>query len=261
MKSQELQNSLRRRILAVHGFTGEPFDFAPLYESGQIPADWRFVNLPGHFREFFPVNQPDNWAGFCDQISQIVQEAEEDGVALTGFGYSMGARLLLRAQLECDWPFQRLILIGATGGLENETDREERWLQDVKWSELICSHGVDTFIDKWMQQPIISTQIASKTDERILRKKLLRPEPLAQSMLDFSNGKIPALWKELHRIRVPVALIHGENDVKFRTLHERMAGLLPICSIHEIPDAGHAPQLENPSAFLKVFEALLNTPS
>ena len=272
MKSPEPQNSQSRRILAIHGFTGEPFDFAPLYESGRIHADWRFVTLPGHYRELTPdAGGKAGWSLFCDRVAQVVEEAQEDGVALIAMGYSMGARLLLRAVLEKRWSLSRLILIGVTAGLEHEDARKERLIADVRWSELIRHRGMAAFVDAWMRQPIISTQLEHGRQggvtshdgnenrdfaERLLRKQLLQPIPLSETIVDYSNGALEPVWDLLGGLSLPVDLIAGERDVKFQDLHQRMSALLPRATCHVVPDAGHAPHLENTEGFLALLSDL-----
>lgn len=67
-----------------------------------------------------------------------------------------------------------------------------------------------------------------------------------------------ALWDDLPNCRVPLLIIHGEKDTKFKKIAQAMMNT--ICSdlgskhekgnaIHEvveIPNCGHAAHLENP---------------
>lgn len=255
MKSTPSQNLRSQRILAVHGFTGEPYDFAPLYESGSLEVDWRFVTLPGHERELkMPIADGDDWQLFCVRIGEIVDEASRDGVRLIGLGYSMGARLLLRAQLEKQWDFDRMILIGVTPGLVEEADRSQRWKQDESLAKMIKQEGISAFLEKWKKLPIIATQLKDQGAagaERWRRKGLLNADALAKALLDYSNGKLSPVWDDLRTVETPVHLVAGEFDSKFLEIHQRMALLLRRCSSHTIPGAGHAPHLENVPLFLE----------
>ena len=47
---------------------------------------------------------------------------------------------------------------------------------------------------------------------------------------------------------MPVTLIAGERDAKFRAIAERMAAALPDATLHVVAGAGHAVQLEQPEA-------------
>lgn len=263
MKSRAVQNSPRRRLLALHGFTGEPYDFAPLYESGNLPLDWRFVTLPGHIREWRPAGRPDDvtgWRHFCEQVSQVVEEASEEGAVLSVLAYSMGARLLLRSQFEQQWPFASLFLVGVSAGLEDAEQRKLRWQSDQQWAALLREQGLDAFLKAWLDQPLLRSQLSQSSvwgQQRLHRKHLLDPEALAQSLLDFSNGSLEPVWDRLHQVRLPVHLIAGEHDLKFRALHERMQSLLSDASCHVLPGVGHAPHLEEPGAFVSLLQKLL----
>ena len=56
------------------------------------------------------------------------------------------------------------------------------------------------------------------------------------------------LWDALPSLAVPVTLVVGERDEKFRTIAERMADRLPHAEVALIADAGHAAKLEQPAA-------------
>jgi pimeloyl-ACP methyl ester carboxylesterase len=47
---------------------------------------------------------------------------------------------------------------------------------------------------------------------------------------------------------MPVTLVVGERDEKFRAIAERMAAALPDGEVAVIAGAGHAAQLERPEA-------------
>lgn len=247
----------------MHGFTGEPYDFAPLYESGKLSLDWRFVTLPGHVREWRPARRPDDltgWRHFCEQVSQVVEEASADGAALSVLAYSMGARLLLRAQLEWQWPFASLFLVGVSAGLEDSEQRSLRWQCDQQWATLLREQGLHAFLKAWLDQPILRSQLSQSSiwsQQRLQRKHLLDPEALAQSLLDFSNGSLEPVWDRLHQVRLPVHLIAGEHDLKFRSLHERMQSLFCNASCQTLPGVGHAPHLEDPGAFVSLLREVL----
>ena len=47
---------------------------------------------------------------------------------------------------------------------------------------------------------------------------------------------------------MPVELVVGERDEKFRAIAERMEAALPDARLHVVAGAGHAVQLEAPDA-------------
>jgi pimeloyl-ACP methyl ester carboxylesterase len=56
------------------------------------------------------------------------------------------------------------------------------------------------------------------------------------------------LWERLGELTIPVTLVVGERDEKFRAIAERMRERLPDARLAVIPGAGHAAQLERPDA-------------
>jgi 2-succinyl-6-hydroxy-2,4-cyclohexadiene-1-carboxylate synthase len=64
---------------------------------------------------------------------------------------------------------------------------------------------------------------------------------------------MPPLWDRLREISVPVDLVVGARDEKFRGIGERMAASLPDARLHVVPAAGHAVQLEAPGAVVDLL--------
>jgi pimeloyl-ACP methyl ester carboxylesterase len=56
------------------------------------------------------------------------------------------------------------------------------------------------------------------------------------------------LWDQLPELTVPVTLITGERDEKFRAIAGSMAERLPDARLVVVPGAGHAAQLDDPGA-------------
>jgi pimeloyl-ACP methyl ester carboxylesterase len=54
------------------------------------------------------------------------------------------------------------------------------------------------------------------------------------------------LWDRLPELDLPVTLIVGERDAKFRAIAESMRERLPRAELTVVPGAGHAAQLERP---------------
>jgi pimeloyl-ACP methyl ester carboxylesterase len=67
---------------------------------------------------------------------------------------------------------------------------------------------------------------------------------------------MPPLWDRLGELALPVTLVVGERDAKFRAIAERMAQRLPRGEVVVVEDAGHAVALEAPAA---VAEAIGRT--
>jgi 2-succinyl-6-hydroxy-2,4-cyclohexadiene-1-carboxylate synthase len=69
---------------------------------------------------------------------------------------------------------------------------------------------------------------------------------LAAVLRGLGTGVMRPLWERLGEVRVPVTLVVGERDAKFRDVAERMAPLLRDGRVVVAPGAGHAVHLEAP---------------
>ena len=61
----------------------------------------------------------------------------------------------------------------------------------------------------------------------------------------------------LAALEVPALIIQGEQDTPFLAHGERMAKAIPGARLVTIPDAGHSPQFENPTAFITAVREFL----
>ena len=55
------------------------------------------------------------------------------------------------------------------------------------------------------------------------------------------------LWGRLGELAMPVTLLVGERDSKYRKLGERMAAAMPNARLLVVPAVGHAVHLEAPA--------------
>jgi pimeloyl-ACP methyl ester carboxylesterase len=71
---------------------------------------------------------------------------------------------------------------------------------------------------------------------------------LARALRGLGTGALPPLWDRLGELTIPVTLVVGERDAKFREIADEMAPLFagPV-SVVVVPGAGHAVHLEAPA--------------
>ena len=84
-----------------------------------------------------------------------------------------------------------------------------------------------------------------------------RPVGLANSLRGLGQGTQPSFWNRLGEIEIPVLLIAGELDRKFRDIASRMNDRIPASELAIVPDAGHAVHLEQPLAYVTHVEQFL----
>ena len=65
----------------------------------------------------------------------------------------------------------------------------------------------------------------------------------------MGTGAQSPLHAQLSDVDLPIALVVGEEDAKFRTIAGTLAAALPRAEVIAIEQAGHAAHLENPATF------------
>jgi 2-succinyl-6-hydroxy-2,4-cyclohexadiene-1-carboxylate synthase len=167
-------------------------------------------------------------------------------------GYSMGGRIALDLALRdggaAQARIERLVLIGASPGIAADGERAARRVADDALARELDRDGVEAFARRWAAQPLFADQppeVAARAHAERLRST---PGGLAASLRGVGTGVMEPLWDRLGELRVPVTLIVGERDAKFRALAERMAAAIPDATVHVVAGAGHAVQLERPEA-------------
>jgi 2-succinyl-6-hydroxy-2,4-cyclohexadiene-1-carboxylate synthase len=239
-----------RPLLLLHGFTGSPRswkEIAPDPDTFEVLAP----ALVGH------RDAADRGVtGFeteVDRIAALAEGRERLHVA----GYSLGGRIALGLLVRHPHLAASATLIGAHPGLASAAERHARIEADEVWCRLLEQEGLSAFADAWEAQPILAkrTRVPRKRSAAWRRDRLSHaPEGLARSLRTTGLGRMPDHGKRLARVRVPVRLLVGEKDLKFRALAERMAGVLPCASLEIVPGAGHNLLLECPKRVRAALE-------
>jgi len=163
-------------------------------------------------------------------------------------GYSMGGRIALSLALAAPARICRLTLIGASPGLADPAERRARRAADDALAERIEQQGIEPFARAWAALPLFADQPPAVAQAAHAMRLAQSPAGLAAALRGLGSGVMEPLWERLPELTVPVTLIAGERDAKFRAIAERMAQALPDATLHVVPAAGHAVQLERPDA-------------
>jgi 2-succinyl-6-hydroxy-2,4-cyclohexadiene-1-carboxylate synthase len=159
-------------------------------------------------------------------------------------GYSMGGRIALHAAFTLK-P-RRLILVGASPGLANAEERTARRRADDALADRIEQIGIEAFATEWGAQPLFEGQPERVRAAAYADRLRNTPHGLANALRGLGTGVMEPLWDRLPELDLPVTLIAGERDEKFRSIAERMRERLPRAELTVVPGAGHAAQLERP---------------
>jgi 2-succinyl-6-hydroxy-2,4-cyclohexadiene-1-carboxylate synthase len=224
--------------VVLHGFMGSARPFLRFLPEAVTPV------LPGH------GDAPDaiSWSRALDDLAAALRT--QTPFAL--FGYSMGARLALGLALRHPDRVERLILESGTAGLEDAQERARRKQKDDALADFVEREGMEAFVARWEQHPTLAG-LEPFAEELRPERLAHRPSGLASALRHLGTGAQPSYWQELASLRVPVRLIAGARDLKFTAIARRMRERIPRAELISIPDAGHAPHLENPRAFAEAL--------
>ena len=236
-------------LVLLHGFTNSGASWQPVISG--LGERYRAIapDIRGH------ASASTDHVTLCAVIDDVAALTTE---SFTLMGYSQGGRIALHIALALPHRVSRLVLIGASPGLADEAEREQRRLADERLAEQIESLPIDDFARQWAQTPILADippHIAAISHADRLQST---PQGLAAALRNLGTGALPSLWERLPNLRMPATLLAGERDTKFTALAHEMARCMPRATVTVVPGAGHAVHLERPEA---VVEALLAVPA
>ncbi len=226
-----------RTIVFAHGFT----------QSGRL---WgRFAEIVARGRRALYVDLPGHGGS-----ARLRADLEAGGALLAAaggeepfdlLGYSLGARFALHAALGAPRRVRRLVLLGATGGIEDAARRAERRARDDAAADALEADGdVASFIASWLAAPMFATlrAEAAGSEERLGNTAV----GLASSLRLAGAGTQSPLWDRMGELEMPVLALAGATDVRYQESARRIASLVASGTFAVVPGAGHATHLEQP---------------
>ncbi len=247
-------------ILFLHGFTGKAEDWN--FITNQL-NDKYFpiaIDLPGHGETKTTINlnfySTDSYVQIVNSVYSYFNITQAIIV-----GYSMGGRTALSFASENSNKIIALILESSTAGIENEVERISRIKTDSEIADKIVSDGIDAFVEYWLGLPFFKS--LKSLDKReyskiIEQKKRNSTEGLANSLKEFSTGKMPSLWNKLDTFFFPTLLIAGSLDRKYVRINKQMNQAIKNSELKIITNCGHNTHLENPKEFIILVNDFLN---
>jgi 2-succinyl-6-hydroxy-2,4-cyclohexadiene-1-carboxylate synthase len=235
------------RLVLVHGFAQNRNCWGPLAPELALDHEVVRVDAPGHGRS----------SRFFAGLRTGARLIADQGVEATYVGYSMGGRFVLHLALANPELVRGVVLIGATGGIDDPDARAERRRVDEAMAERLERDGLQPFLDAWLAQPLF----AGLTDEMQVRAARAENEVdgLAESLCQAGTGAQDPLWERLGRLTMPVLVTAGANDAKFAAEAERLAGAIGTnAELALVPGCGHAAHLEDPVAFAGILRGWLD---
>ncbi len=238
---------MRESLVLLHGFAGTRHAWDRVLErigpQGYRPLA---LDLPGH-GEAADVESPVTLDGCVEHV--LARCPERFALA----GYSLGGRIALRVALAAPARVASLVLVSTTAGISDAADRAARRRADERLADELERVPYEDFIERWRTQPLFAEdppKVAALARDDHRRN---RPGALAAALRGLGTGEMQPLWDRLGALTMPVTVVVGDRDQKFRALGERLAGLITGSRLVVVA-GGHVLALENPAALARVFD-------
>jgi 2-succinyl-6-hydroxy-2,4-cyclohexadiene-1-carboxylate synthase len=242
-----------RPLVALHGFTFTGEQFSSLAD--MLGREVIAPDLPGHGLNADAATDVDQ---VVDAVCTLTSSL---GQPIPLLGYSQGGRIALLTALHCAASIERLVLISANAGIETEQLRRNRATQDDALAARIELIGMERFVDTWTTEGLTSTEDldrASRERDREIRMANTT-QGLAQALRGYGQGVQPVVWSDLPDLTMPVLVVAGAEDDRYRDIATRMAEQIPAAELVVVPDARHNPMADQPEATVEAISAFVNS--
>src|SRR5579862_1986943 len=176
-------------VVLLHGFTHTGASWDPVVEA--LGERYRALapDIRGHgtASELEPVT--------LDRVLEDVGALAPERFTLVG--YSMGGRIALHAALAMPARIERLVLIGASPGIESDTEREARARADESLAQEIERSSIEQFARRWESTPLLADQPPNVREAASRDRLRNTPAGLARALRGLGNAALPSLWDRL----------------------------------------------------------------
>jgi len=245
-------------ILFLHGFLGNSQDFNTRISSLFPQFCCLTIDLPGHGET--QVLGEDIYYKMPETATALIEVLNYLKISQCYLmGYSMGGRLGLYLTLHFPQYFQKVILESISPGLKTESERLQRLISDTKKAEQLQTLDFSIFLEQWYHQPLFQTLKNHPEFDQIFDHRLKNnPIELSKSLRYLGTGNQPSLWEKLPKNQIPLLLLVGEYDHKFKHINQEINQLCPVSQLQIIPNCGHNILIENPQQWINVIVKFLS---
>jgi 2-succinyl-6-hydroxy-2,4-cyclohexadiene-1-carboxylate synthase len=194
------------------------------------------IDLPGH-------GENAALSASLDETADLLVDVLPNEPFVLG-GYSFGGRVALHVARRYPERLSHLVLLSATLGIRDETQRRARRERDDALADRIEEIGADAFLDEWLGQPLFASL---PYDSRERRARSHDARGLAMSLRHAGTGTQHWLGESLRGLKGPSLVLAGANDKKFVLEARRLQDALASSSSAVVANAGHAAHLERPA--------------
>lgn len=248
----------KQDVLFLHGFLGSHVIFLEGLSEIHVEDTHRLiaVDLLGHgATEGAELHYRFSAKEQVADLAYFIRHFCQKPVIL--IGYSMGARLALSLATQHPGLCKGLVLEGGHFGISSETERQSRQSLDAQRADEIIS-DYSSFLKYWQDISLFNTTHAramSSNYKEIQQNQL--PIWMANSLLGFGAGTMPCVEHRLTSLRMPVLLLVGEDDSKYKAINQRMHLMLPSSYLSIVKGAGHRVHWDAPKTWQKEIELFI----
>jgi pimeloyl-ACP methyl ester carboxylesterase len=147
----------------------------------------------------------------------------------------------------------RLVLVSAGPGIADPDERAARRADDERLAARVLEVGVERFAAEWGAHSLFADQSRAVAELAHAERLRQTARGLAAVLRGLGTGAMRPLGDRLGELALPVTLVVGERDAKYRGLAEGMAEALRDAAVVVVPGAGHAVHLEAPEAVARAI--------
>ena len=230
-------------VLLSHGFTASTHMFAGV--AADLVADHTVItwDVRGHAGSDAPTD-PSAYTtplSIGDMAAVLDTAAGGERRAIVG-GHSLGGYLTLEFWLAHRERVRALVLIGTGPGYRKDEARDGWNRMAGRYADAFDAKGLDA---------LGTSEEVSASVHRDARGLALA----ARGILTQYDGRV---MNALPTIDVPTLVIVGEHDAPFVGASRYMAERIPNAELVVVPDAGHAPNISQPAAFMRALRTFLS---
>ena len=241
-------------LVLLHGFTQTGRLWGPLGAHLAEAHTLVAVDLPGHggsdaVRADLPAT--------AEAVADAVRTTMGPDAASDLLGYSLGVRVALHVALGTRLRLRRVVVIGATAGIEDPVRRTERRRTDQARAD--AARGL-------RRRRALRRRLAGLADVlaplghrsgRVSERLRNTAAGLASSLRLCGTGTQAPLWGRLGSFPVPLLAVAGTDDTAFAAHALRLAGGVPAGLTSLVPGGGHAAHLAQPDLVARLVGAWL----
>lgn len=229
------------RIVGLHGFGGSGRSWdgvrSELARQGGDPDRLITPDLRGHGAA--AARRPIDIDHVLDDVAAVVRDAATDGPVVLA-GYSLGGRVAAQCALRDPQPLAALAMISSTFGLDDPAERAARRDADERLARELETGGTERFADRWVALPLWDGDPPAARAAQRAELAAGDADGLAAALRGLGPGAVPAVGDRLATLAVPLQVIVGSRDRRYRIIGARLVDLAPQPAGEVVvADAGH----------------------